>query len=512
MPFVQAAVKQHALDRHEVVVPQHHARERFVREDVGGHFLDDAGLFIDDTGVRSPGQAVRALEPVLLRRLQQHLRMIRKQQVVVVQEADPFTPGLLQGEVAGDRTATARVDAKVAHVQPVAELFAHRLAFVRIVLDHDGFDRPVRLVQHRGQGLPQKGGAAVGADQDRDQRLGLRLLRRRKERMERAFAPHFVPPAGEARFETGRGPVRVPEIPVVARELDERPCDALAAAREGLRNHHLRERHRHALQDAPVARIARAIAQVGVDALQHLQRLDLVRLCIGVMHDGRPRHIAQPESRAAQAPGQLDVFPVHEDLRLEAADGSGGAGAKQDRGAAHPLGLLRHRVVILRMLVRNLPHFPGGDFLAIAAGRLAQQHDRTRLRNRVLVQHQHIVRTRDGDQLVDGGSEAEVGAAGLHQFNHQSRGPLALIERLQAGRCCRAGIVVPQEDAQARNVGGFPADRRQTLGDVIQPGPVNHHQDVNHCGPRKETGAWRCSQPTGARMPARAATANSPRA
>jgi hypothetical protein len=289
---------------------------------------------------------------------------------------------------------------------------------------------------------------------------------------------------GETGLEAGRLLVGAPEVAVVAGELHQGLRNAFAPACERLRNHHLRNGHRYPLQDAAVPGIARPDGEVGIDALQDLQRLDLVGFGVGMVHHSGTRDVAQLEAGAAQAPGQFHILAVHEDPGFEAADGAQRAGAQQHGSAAHPFGGLRHRVVVLGVLVWDLPHLPGRDLRDVRRGGGTKQIERARLRDRVLVQDQHVIGRADLEHFVDRGAKSGIAAVAGSQFQRQAAGGGLVIEGLQSRGDGRPTVVVPEHHAQARDLVRFTPQGSQTLRQLVEPGTVDHHQHINHCGPR----------------------------
>ena len=161
----------------------------------------------------------------------------------------------------------------------------------------------------------------------------------------------------------------------------------------------------------PTPRVASPQAKIHVDTFQRLQRLDLVRLAVGVMHDSRAGHIAQTIARATQSPGQIDILAVHEYSWLEATDFTHRRCTKQYRSAAHPFSVEAYRIVDFRVLKWNLPHLPCSYPGVVACGIFPQLRERTVFRYRILIQGQHVSRLRILKHAVDSGAKAKIAFA-----------------------------------------------------------------------------------------------------
>ena len=106
------------------------------------------------------------------------------------------------------------------------------------------------------------------------------------------------------------------------------------------------------------------------------------------MHDGAARLVGEPPSRGAQAPGEIDILPVHEDGIVEAIDGVVRGAAKQRGGPAHPGRVEGRRIVGLRVFVGDLAHLPGGDARVVAGRDRHEFFESARLDDAVLVDDQ----------------------------------------------------------------------------------------------------------------------------
>src|SRR5205823_13416398 len=113
---------------------------------------------------------------------------------------------------------------------------------------------------------------------------------------------------------------------------------------------------------------------------------------------------------------EIDVLAVHEDVLVETADAFEGAAAKEHRGATRPRRVEGHRIVGLRMLVRDLAQLPRRDLARFIAGRAHEPLEHARLEHAVLVEHEEEGRRSEGGVGVVPAAEADVRAGGRDDY------------------------------------------------------------------------------------------------
>ena len=125
--------------------------------------------------------------------------MIGVQQIIVIEEVEPLAAGHRQRQIAGPG-ATHRGAGGVV-LQPRRQVrefdVDHAPSEVRAIFDDDDLDMRPGLPLHREQGLAQPFRTAVGAYEDRHQRLLIVLGRGEKG----TLATQFEIPGGKARLE-----------------------------------------------------------------------------------------------------------------------------------------------------------------------------------------------------------------------------------------------------------------------------------------------------------------------
>ena len=269
-------------------------------------------------------------------------------------------------------------------------------------------------MHHRGERLAQKSSAFVGADEHRNHRQFFRLLLARCKAVKGSVAAKFIAPTRKARLEMRRAFVTRPKVAIVAHKSEHRFRNTPPAPRKTLGQHHLGERHRQALRNLPTPSVAGTQAEIDVDAFQRLQRFDLMRLAIGMMHDSGSRHVAQTIASATQPPRQVNIFAVHEYSRLEAADFAHCRRTQQHGSTTHPLRIEAYRVVRFRMLKWNLPHLPRGDRDVVRSCIFPKLGQRVILRNCVLIESQNVCRLRILKHAIDARAEAKIAFAATY--------------------------------------------------------------------------------------------------
>jgi hypothetical protein len=207
--------------------------------------------------------------------------------------------------------------------------------------------------------------------------------------VERAVTAKLVSPAGEIGLERGVGrDARAREVRPAQQELEPGSQEAAPAPAERRWRRDLPGEHRESLERSRESAEPCAQAEVREDPAEHLQRFHLAGVPIRAVHDREARTITEPPAFRAQAPGKIDVLAVHEKPRLESANARERRAPKEERGAAAPAGVERHRVIVLGMLVGNLAQLPRRELLVVA-GRLREQGvEHAGLEHAILVQQE----------------------------------------------------------------------------------------------------------------------------
>ena len=165
------------------------------------------------------------------------------------------------------------------------------------------------------------------------------------------------------------------------------------------------------------------------------------------MYDSSAGHIMQTVARTTQSPRQINIFAVHEDSRLKAADFAHCRRAQQHCCPAHPFGIKAHRVVSFGMLKRNLPHLPRDNFGVVICGIFPQLRQRACLGNRILIEGKNISRLRVLQHAIDARAEAKIALA-TPDGQRQSALLHVAVKFAHVARRRRITIVVPHAHGQ----------------------------------------------------------------